>query len=72
MCLDLLRVLFEELYHAEVISEEAYYDWENSKDFPDGKGVALSTVKSFLEWLKKAEEEQNEEDASTPPTTNVA
>ena len=38
-----------------------------SKDVPEGKGVALSEVKDFLQWLRKAEEEQNDEE---PAPTN--
>lgn len=62
--LELLKDLFEVLYDNDVISEETFYLWEKSKDFPDGKGVALSLVKGFLNWLRKAEEESNEEDSS--------
>ena len=62
--LDLLKNLFEVLYDNDVISEETFYIWEKSKDFPDGKGAALSSVKGFLNWLRKAEEESNEEDSS--------
>ena len=62
--LDLLRMLFEELYELDVISEETFYVWQESKDFPGGKGVALSSVKGFLQWLRKAEEESNEDEVS--------
>ena len=59
--LEILRVFFEELYQLDIISEETFYAWEASKEFPEGKGPALSSVKQFLQWLRKAEEEPNED-----------
>ena len=70
---DLLRVLFNELYQGDVISEETFFVWETSKESPVGKGSALSSVKDFLVWLRKAEEESNEEEETTATTpTNLA
>ena len=66
VCLGLLTTFFEEFYDGDIITEETFESWESSKEFPDGKGVALSEVKDFLHWLKKAEEEPNEEE--TTPT----
>lgn len=66
----LLRVLFEELYEGDVITEDAFFTWEKSKEFPLGKGHALNSVKDFLTWLKKADEESNDEESTSP--TNVA
>jgi len=62
----LLTTFFEEFYDGDIITEETFDSWESSKECPDGKGVALSEVKDFLHWLKKAEEEPNEEE--TTPT----
>ena len=62
--LGLARVLFQELYNNDVISEETFYTWESSKEFPDGKGVTISSVKDFISWLRQAEEESNEEDSA--------
>jgi len=68
---DLLQVLFNELYDGDVITEDAFFTWEKSKEFPLGKGPALSSVKDFLSWLKKADEESNDEESSTSPTNVV-
>lgn len=67
----LLTSFFEELYDGDIISEETFFSWETSKEFPDGKGVALSDVKAFLTWLKKADEESNEEDSTSTGQTNL-
>jgi len=64
----LLSAFFEEFYDADLISEETFDSWQISKELPDGKGVALSEVKDFLHWLKKAEEEQNDEESAAPVT----
>merc|ERR1712002_1407708 len=61
-----------ELYEGDIITEDAFFTWEKSKDIPLGKGNALSSVKDFLLWLQKADEESNDEESSTSPTTNVA
>ena len=66
--LDFLADFFDELYDCDIISEETFFTWETSKEFPDGKGVALSGVKGFLQWLKKAEEEPNDDEPTPPPT----
>jgi len=69
----LLNCIFTELYEGEVITEDAFFVWEKTKDFPLGKGHALSSVKDFLVWLKKADEESNDEESSpSPSATNVA
>ena len=65
----MLTAFFEELYDADIISEETFYKWESSKESPDGKGNALSDVKAFLIWLKKADEESNDEETTALPTT---
>jgi translation initiation factor 4G len=67
----LLRDLFDVLYEGDIITEDAFFNWETSKESPLGKGHALSSVKDFLSWLKKADEESNDEESSTSPT-NVA
>ena len=64
-------MLFEELYNGDIITEDAFFTWEKSKECPHGKGHALNSVKDFLLWLKKADEESNDEESSTSPT-NVA
>uniref|UniRef100_A0A4W3HXD9 Eukaryotic translation initiation factor 4 gamma 1 n=1 Tax=Callorhinchus milii TaxID=7868 RepID=A0A4W3HXD9_CALMI len=56
---NLLRTFFDVLYDEDVISEEAFYQWESSKDPAEqqGKGVALKSVTAFFTWLREAEEE---------------
>lgn len=60
--IDLLRMFFDCLYDEEVISEDAFYKWESSKDPAEqnGKGVALKSVTAFFTWLREAEEESED------------
>ncbi|XP_056399551.1 eukaryotic translation initiation factor 4 gamma 3 isoform X5 [Hyla sarda] len=59
---NLLRMFFDCLYDEEVISEDAFYRWESSKDpvEQNGKGVALKSVTAFFTWLREAEEESED------------
>ncbi|XP_051967504.1 eukaryotic translation initiation factor 4 gamma 3-like [Xyrauchen texanus] len=59
---NLLRMFFDCLYDEDVISEEAFYKWETSKDPGEqqGKGVALKSVTAFFTWLREAEEESED------------
>ncbi|XP_051517230.1 eukaryotic translation initiation factor 4 gamma 3-like isoform X3 [Myxocyprinus asiaticus] len=59
---NLLRMFFDCLYDEDVISEDAFYKWENSKDPAEqqGKGVALKSVTAFFTWLREAEEESED------------
>ncbi|XP_015230825.1 PREDICTED: eukaryotic translation initiation factor 4 gamma 3 isoform X3 [Cyprinodon variegatus] len=59
---NLLRMFFDCLYDEDVISEDAFYKWETSKDpaEQDGKGVALKSVTAFFTWLREAEEESED------------
>lgn len=59
---DLLRMFFDCLYDEDVISEDAFYRWETSKDPAEqqGKGVALKSVTAFFTWLREAEEESED------------
>lgn len=59
---DLLRMFFDCLYDEDVISEDAFYKWEMSKDPAEqhGKGVALKSVTAFFTWLREAEEESED------------
>ena len=59
----LLHALFHELYDNGIISEDTFYTWERNKECPLGKGHALSSVKDFLAWLRKADEESNDEES---------
>ncbi|MEE6482368.1 hypothetical protein FKM82_013231 [Ascaphus truei] len=59
---NLLRMFYDCLYDEEVISEDAFYKWESSKDPAEqnGKGVALKSVTAFFTWLREAEEESED------------
>uniref|UniRef100_A0A667XXT8 Eukaryotic translation initiation factor 4 gamma 3 n=1 Tax=Myripristis murdjan TaxID=586833 RepID=A0A667XXT8_9TELE len=59
---NLLRMFFDCLYDEDVISEDAFYKWEMSKDPAEqqGKGVALKSVTAFFTWLREAEEESED------------
>ncbi|KAL4622508.1 eukaryotic translation initiation factor 4 gamma 3-like [Arapaima gigas] len=59
---NLLRMFFDCLYDEDVISEDAFYKWETSKDPMEqqGKGVALKSVTAFFTWLREAEEESED------------
>ena len=43
------------LYDEDVISEDAFYKWETSKDPAEqpGEGVALQSVTAFFNWLQE-------------------
>lgn len=55
-------MFFDCLYDEDVISEDAFYKWEASKDpaEQEGKGVALKSVTAFFTWLREAEEESED------------
>ncbi|KAK3512623.1 hypothetical protein QTP70_018636, partial [Hemibagrus guttatus] len=59
---NLLRMFFDCLYDEDVISEDAFYKWETSKDPAEqqGKGIALKSVTAFFTWLREAEEESED------------
>ncbi|XP_036415617.1 eukaryotic translation initiation factor 4 gamma 3 isoform X2 [Colossoma macropomum] len=59
---NLLRMFFDCLYDEDVISEDAFYKWEASKDPAEqqGKGIALKSVTAFFTWLREAEEESED------------
>jgi translation initiation factor 4G len=59
---DLLRSMCHVLYSHKVLTEDTFYAWESSKDFPEGKGVAVSSLKSYLSWLREADEESNDDE----------
>lgn len=63
-----LHAIFDELYQGDIVSEETFFLWESSKESPVGKGPALSSVKDFLSWLRKADEESNDDEESSTLT----
>ncbi|XP_056886171.1 eIF5-mimic protein 2-A-like isoform X1 [Takifugu flavidus] len=50
------------LYKADVLNEESILKWYNEAHVPKGKSIFLVQMKSFVEWLKNAEEESEEEE----------
>jgi len=59
----LLHSVFDLLYEYDVISEDAFLEWEVSEDPGEqaGKGVALKSCSQFINWLKTADPEDEEE-----------
>ena len=54
-----LRTLFDTLYDEDIISEDAFVQWDASKDPAEmaGKGVARASVQQFFTWLQNADDE---------------
>jgi len=66
----LLHSIFDVLYDCDVISEDAFLEWEESTEpgEQEGKGVALKSCTQFFQWLKTAElEDDDEEQKVTEP-----
>ncbi|XP_074654497.1 eukaryotic translation initiation factor 4 gamma 1-like isoform X3 [Tubulanus polymorphus] len=62
----LLQTFFDTLYDEDVISEDAFYQWESSKDpaEQEGKGVAFKSVVRFFTWLQETDaDEESKEDS---------
>lgn len=57
-----LRVFFDTLYDEDIISEDAFNQWEGSTDSSEqaGKGVALASVVQFFTWLREADDEEEQ------------
>ncbi|XP_052226741.1 uncharacterized protein LOC127841736 isoform X2 [Dreissena polymorpha] len=53
----LLRSFFDILYDDDVISEDAFLQWEKSEEEQEGKGTALKQVLQFFKWLRDAEDD---------------
>ncbi|XP_061776363.1 eukaryotic translation initiation factor 4 gamma 1a isoform X2 [Nerophis ophidion] len=60
---NLLVMFFKELYQNDVIKDDTFFKWESCKDLAEqsGKGVALKSVMSFLNFLRSAESESDED-----------
>lgn len=50
------------LYKAEVLSEDVILQWYREGHSQKGKGVFLTQMKKFVEWLENAEEESDDEE----------
>jgi len=59
----LLHSIFEKMYDDDVLTEDAFFQWEKHDDPADqvGKGVALKSCTQFFTWLKEADVEEEEE-----------
>merc|ERR1719367_2180900 len=62
----LLHSIFDVLYEVELISEDAFIEWEESTEVgeQEGQGVALKSCTQFFQWLRTAEEDDPEAEAS--------
>jgi len=60
----LLHNVFDVVYDCDLISEDAFLEWEENNDpeEQDGKGVALKSCNQFFHWLKTAEPENDEDE----------
>jgi hypothetical protein len=56
---DLLLEIFHPLYECAVISKEAFFEWEKSREELRGKGVSVMEVKQFLVWLSEGDEDSD-------------
>nr|XP_050051080.1 eukaryotic translation initiation factor 4 gamma 1-like isoform X2 [Dermacentor andersoni] len=55
--------LFNAFYDCDLISEDAFQQWADSKDLAEqeGKGVALKSTTSFFTWLAEMEADSGED-----------
>ena len=58
---DVLRSMFNYLYDEDIASDDTFFRWETSgREDLEGRGVALMSASSFLEWLKSTGEGDGE------------
>jgi hypothetical protein len=50
------------LYKADVLEEGAIMNWYNVSHSPKGKTVFLDSMKEMVDWLKSADEEEEEDE----------
>ncbi|KAL5274291.1 EIF4G3 family protein [Megaselia abdita] len=61
----LLSLLFSELYFADVISPDSFFEWKDSKEYQNaGKGVAMMGLRNFFTDLESAETSDDENSKS--------
>jgi translation initiation factor 4G len=55
----MLLAFFQALYHEDVITDDAYFQWEQSNDPQEqnGRGAAKMSVVQFIVWLLETEDE---------------
>eukprot|EP00794_Sanderia_malayensis_P015465 gene15465-17049_t len=56
-----LESIFHMLYDNDMVASKSFLVWENCKEPPQGKGMALESVKGFLSWLHDPTTEKPEE-----------
>lgn len=63
----MLLSIFNCLHDGDVISDDAFFAWEECKEAPEseGKGVAVSSTIQFFTHLREVEDETDEETADT-------
>lgn len=52
-----VRLCFDFLYDEEIISEEAFFQWEKDPREKDGHAILMKSLTSFFIWLKEADNE---------------
>jgi translation initiation factor 4G len=57
-----LRTFFDTFYDEDVVSEDAFNEWDESTDPAEmtGKGVARHSVAQFYTWLREAEDPEEQ------------
>ena len=57
-----LKMFFDTFYDEDIISEDAFNQWEESTDPAEqaGKRVAKTSVIQFFTWLHEAEEDSSD------------
>lgn len=50
------------LYKADVLEEDSVHEWYTTSHSPKGKSVFLEQMKEMIDWLKSAEEEEEDEE----------
>lgn len=55
----LLNGMFNQIYDLEIVGEEEFRRWRDKGTENYGKGAAVTTVKSFFDWLDSGETESD-------------
>lgn len=57
--------MFQQLYDSEVVHEEAFLAWADEKQHADAaEKVYLSKASQFIDWLRTADSDEEDEDDS--------
>lgn len=62
VCVGMLGAFFQTLYDSNVISDDAFIQWDKSEDSAErnGSGVAKKSVVQFITWLQEVDDEAAE------------